>query len=418
MPPLPVNPHPQFRSDRGTLILFSNTVPVDTNGSFVIFHRHLRPLADAGWKIKIVSYFDPPAGEPIWWEHIRLPLRRAFWPPAWPQFLSLMRLRTRQLRRHLLQHGILDGPLPRVLLANLWDPQAQLAAAFAAGGAGRLGVFVHDDEIRWNDGSLPARYLKWKREVVATAATRLWPVSDRLAAQFDPPARALCRVMRPIPSSTVFPAPEWRPAFGSGVHLGYAGKVYPGLWPLIERFIRQLPANTGSLSIITDPESIANAPLKPGPNFQLLPYFPKPDDSARWLLAHCSALLVAHPLAADLPTDRWQILKSSFPSKLTEYSRLGLPLLLIGQDDSEFATWVRSHTAIPFFTAPDSPACVTYLGALATPAGWSAAAQQTVRLARTQFDPAKMQAEFAADIAQLAGTGTASPFGRPPNSAR
>ncbi|HET7537950.1 MAG TPA: hypothetical protein VFJ90_15930 [Candidatus Didemnitutus sp.] len=384
------------------MLLFSSTVPVNTNGSFVIFHRHLRPLVDAGWKLKIISYFDPPAGETLWWEHIRLPFRRAFWPPAWPGCLSLMRLRARLLQRHLVQHGLLEGPPPRVLLANLWDPQAQVAAAFAASGAGRLGVFVHDDEILWNAGAQPERYLKWNRRVVAAAASRLWPVSDRLAAQFDPAARSRCRVMRPIPNALPFAAPEWRPEFGNGIRLGYAGKIYPGLWPLLARLVRQIPVGAGSLTVITDKEAIASAPFQEGPTFKMLPYFAKPDDSARWLQTHCSALLVAHPLAENLPNDRWQILKSSFPSKLTEYSRVGLPLVLIGQDDSEFCTWVRSHTAIPFFTSPDSPACISYLTALATPAGWSAATQQTAHLARSQFDPAKMQAEFVAEITQLA----------------
>ena len=385
----------------GTLILFSNTVPMEANGSFIILRRHLLPLVQEGWTLKVVSYFPPPSGVVLFWEHIQLPLRERFWPPANPRWLPLMCLRRWLLHRSLLKRGILQGATPRILLTNLWDPQASLAAVFARSGAGPLGIFFHDDEIQWNEGSLPRHYLAWNRAVATSAADKIWVVSDRLAAQLNPAVRHRCRVLRPIPGMLQAP-PSWHPSFEAGVHVGYAGKIYPGLWPLLAQLGEELAARGGRLTIITDPETVARLPSPAAANLQLKSYFPQPEDSVQWLQAHCSAVLVAHPLPGSLPPGKWQMLRSSFPSKLAEYAQFGLPLLLIGDNDSEFATWVKQHSLIPFFTDPGSTECLAYLTALRSPEPWAIASRRTQLLARSYFDPKRLQAEFVADLAAMA----------------
>ncbi len=391
----------------GTLLLFSNTAPTEENGSFVIFRRHLRPLVDAGWRLKLLSYFPPPRTE-LFWEHIELPLRRAWWPPANPRSHLLMRLRARLLRAELQRRGVLAGPEPRVLLTNLWDPQALLAAACARAGDGPLGVFFHDDEIRWNQDAQPLRHLRWNRREVVAAADRIWSVSDQLITQLDPAQRAKCRVLRPIPGGTAWPPAPWQPRFATGVELGYAGKVYAGLWPLLAEMAEELGRHGGRLSLITDAATLAQSPVPASPHLRLLPYFPRPEDSARWLREHCSALLVAHPRRADLPAGRWQILATSFPSKLTEYARLGLPLVLFGDPESEFGTWTRSRPGLVLHPTPDTAAFRAELDRLRQPEGWQAASAQARQLAETEFDPTRLQAGFVADLQALAARRPAS----------
>lgn len=301
--------------------------------------------------------------------------------------------------RYLRSNGWLEDTGPRVLLTNLWDNQALFAAQLAETGFARLGVFVHDDEIAWNASSLPRRYLEWFRKTVVTRSSRTWAVSGRLVSQMPAIARPRCRVLRPIPG--VPPGRgAWRPAFARGVTLGYAGKIYPGMSQVLAGLVRQLEALDGALTIITQPETAANPPLR-SPRIEWRPFFPDPTEAARWLLERCTALLVAHPGHGPRTADGWQMLSTSFPSKLVEYAQFALPLVLIGATDSEFSDWASAHPEIPYFTDVKCPRLRDYLRSLRTEACWQEASVAAHRLAATEFNPKLIQAQFATDMVEL-----------------
>lgn len=382
----------------GTLLFFSNTVPIEESGSFIIFHRHLQPLVEAGWRLRILSYFPAPASG-VFWEHIRLPRRLPWWPPVSHRSLLSQRLRRTLALHHLRRAGALDTAGPRVLLANLWDSQALFAAGLARRGFGRLGVFLHDDEITWNAPLVSGRYLRWCRADVTRSASRLWAVSDRLLAQLPASVRSRSRVLRPIAGVAPRRA-VWRPEFATRLHLGYAGKIYSGLHPTLEQLATQLERADATLTIITDAATAARPPVN-SPRLAWRPYFPRPSDAAEWLLAHCSALLIAHP--SGLPSlDRgWKMLQTSFPSKLPEYAQLGLPLVLLGDRDSEFGDWAAAHHEPPFFPDASAPALGATLAALRTESRWRAAAAAVAALADGEFNPARTQAAFVSDLESL-----------------
>lgn len=381
-----------------TLLFFSNTVPTDSSGSFIIFRRHLAPLVESGWKLKIFSYFPAPASG-VFWQHVRLPLRRRWWPPASPRVLASQRLRTRLMLRDLERGGFLGHDGERILLANLWDSQAVFAAALARRNFAPFGVFAHDDEIVWNRRHLPQRYLHWRREDVTNAASRVWSVSARLKTQFARTVQTRCRILRPIPG----PGPGrtlWRDAFSRGVTLGYAGKMYPGLSRVLAPLAAILQAQSGRMVVITDAAS-AERPAVSSPAIFWRPFLPSAHDAVAWLAGNCSALLVAHPPATEISSEQWQMLRTSFPSKLTEYAQLGLPLVLVGERDSEFGDWAADHPAIPFFSGADDPRLPAYFSGLCEPAAWRAAAEPASKLAEDEFNPLRLQNDFVTDLSAL-----------------
>jgi hypothetical protein len=334
------------------------------------------------------------------WEHLRLPYRRFWWPPARPQWLGSQRFRVRLMVRDLRARGLLEETGPRVLLTNLWDSQALVAARLAEEGFAQLGVFMHDDEVTWGATGLPRRFLEWSRATVVAHAACTWAVSERLVRQLPPAAQARARVLPPIPAAGAARG-AWRPEFAQGVTLGYAGKIYPGMGPLLQELARSLAAVDGRLTIITRPET-ADRPPVTAPQIEWRPFFAEPAEAARWLLARCSALLVAHPRNEHLPAGSWQMLRTSFPSKLVEYAQFGLPLLLIGERDSAFGDWAAGHPELPFFRNGSEDRLAEYLRGLRAPARWQKAAAATHRLAETEFNPREIQARFVTDFARLA----------------
>ena len=390
----------QTSGQHGTLLLFSNTVPTEESGSFVIFRRHLLPLVECGWQLKVFSYFPAPPGT-IFWEHVLLPRRLPWWPPASPFSILSQRCRAQLMIRHLKGKHFVDASGPLVLLTNLWDYQAIFAAELARAGQAKLGVFIHDDEIIWNAGKQPAGYLNWRRRYVTDAASQIWSVSNRLAEQIDFVSRQKCRLLRPIPGNYKCTPATWRPEFGQCLHLGYAGKIYPGLLTLLQNLASWLRQAGGMLTVISDAESLAVSPASASDNISFRSYFARPDESLYWLAEHCSACIVAHPLTGTLPPGPWQALRTSFPSKLCEYAQTGLPLVLFGDSDSEFYEWSTQHTKLPFFTDSRTEVCTSYLMSLKTQKGWSIAALETARIRDRYFNPENMQRDFLDDIHSL-----------------
>lgn len=382
----------------GTLYFFSNTVPIEESGSFVIFRRHLLPLVEAGWQLKIFSYFPRPA-EDIFWEHVRLTRRRWWWPPVRATSPASQHVRARLVLRELRREGSLDGRTPRVLLANLWDSQALFAAALARRKFARLGVFLHDDEIAWQHGAVPHRHLTWFRETVTSAADRIWAVSERLARSLPTPQRAHCRVLHPIAGLPSCRA-AWKPRFAEGTHLGYAGKIYPGMVPVLERLAQQLARSNARMTIVTTPAIAERPPLR-SERIEWRPFFPRPVDATAWLVEHCSALLVVHPSHVASLEPGWQMLQSSFPSKLTEFAQLGLPIFVIAARDSALGDWAEAHPEIPHFTEPDDPALAETLKALREQSRWHAAAAAVRQLAEGEFNPERNQSTFVSDLERL-----------------
>lgn len=381
------------------LLLVAETIPDDGIGSGPIFWRHLRRLADDCWTVHIISHFPAPAAGRCFWRHTIVPPRQRWWPPVRRRWRASVRLRT-LLERRQLQPALADLPATGVVVVTqLWDDISLLAVSLARERGWPLGVFHHDDEIGWETDPALQGYLHWKRAIVSTAAGRIWPVSHQLADQLPPAARARCRVLRPICGSYDFPVPTWREIGSRGLRVGYAGKMYGAFQQLLLAMADRLATHGGTLELITDPE---NAALlhQARPNLNARPFLPA-EVVTRWLRDNCSVLLVAHPLDFSTVSPRWQILRSSFPSKLLEAAQVGLPLLLIGAADSAFGAWAAARPGAPFFDRLDAPAFEAGLRRLTTAEGWEAAAAWTKALAADEFNPARLHRAWAADLEEL-----------------
>lgn len=383
-------------------LFIAETIPFDGIGSAVIFQRHFSRLAEQGWTVHMISHFAAPAGPACFWHHHQLPTRKPWWPPVRRHWPLSVRLRS-TLQQRTLRRALDRLPLRGVVVVTqLWDDVSLLARGIARSRGWPLGVFHHDDEIGWEPDPTLHPYLQWKRELVGAAADRIWPVSNALADQFPPAVRAKCRVLRPVPGTLAGANPGWTDVRDRGLKLGYAGKTYGAFQPLLRTLATQLARHGGGLELITD-EVNAGLLHQSQPNVNARPFFARSEEAAAWLRENCSAVLVAHPLDFSTVSPRWQILRSSFPSKLPEAAQLGLPLLLIGAPDSAFGAWAGRKEGAPYFSDPASAPLDRYLAGLSTREGWEEAAAWTRELATGEFSPDRLHAQWENDLASLLG---------------
>jgi hypothetical protein len=389
------------------LVFISNTVPIDDIGSFVIFRRHLEPLVRQGWELTVITDVPAPPPAQVFWQHIQLVRRRRWWPPVRQSFLPSVILRT-HLQAQALKSLLPAKETRTILLTNLWDDLSLLAVHYGRCRNWPLGVFLHDDEILWHGRDAPQSYLRWKRKIVCSAANKIWSVSESLVEQLDDSVQPRCKILRPIPGVFSSPRAEWRTDFEKGPRIGYAGKTYGAFQTFLLSLARLLQACGGTLNLLTDAENVRIL-HQSEPNLYAQPFLPTSAEASDWLNNNCSALLIAHPLSFAGVSRQWEILRTSFPSKLPEGAQLGLPLILISAEDSTFGRWARSKPDAPFFSRLDDPNLARYLASLRERSTWEASARWTRDLAAGEFSPQRIQGAFEEDIGELSRSAHSRP---------
>jgi hypothetical protein len=379
-------------------LAYLGQAPAEGTGSPVVVMRHLRRCAAAGWRIVVVA--EPgqsaPACAALGWPVLPLPHRRAWWPPFKAELAWSRRLRTALLARAARQ--ALAPHQPNALLSYLAahdDFVPEVAGRLAALTRLPLSLLVHDDPeaFPYATRQTPAeRAARQKRHRwLHHRAHRVWFASPELAARSSLPASAQ-QVLWPIPAGDARPA-EWHPARATPPRLVYAGHLWPAQLPLLGTLAHALAASGARLCLQTRLTPELQAWLKTYPA-EHIPLFPTNEAALAHLAATATAVLVSY--ATETSAMPWSA--TSFPSKFIEYTHLGLPCAVLAPADTAIRRWAE-RAAYPHVFEPDAAqALATWTCQLTDPARWSAASALAAATARTHFDPAELQARFAADL--------------------
>lgn len=129
--------------------------------------------------------------------------------------------------------------------------------------------------------------------------------------------------------------------------LGYAGSLEYGY----ERQITALLPELEAAGIVLRVYSAHLNRLPPSPALEVRPFLPV---RQLWpeLLSACDALLLPYPFSHELSS----LYRTHFPTKLSEYYTLGLPLLLLGPDYATGIRWGLDHPGSALVVTDQSPA--------------------------------------------------------------
>ena len=118
--------------------------------------------------------------------------------------------------------------------------------------------------------------------------------------------------------------------------------------------------------------------------------FASNDEALDHLREAADVLLVSYANTSE--TMPW--IKTSFPSKLIEYSHLGLPIVVVAPSDSAVARWCRDQGLCGVFQPNESHEIRAFVKEIMTEHVWASAANQWSDLARTQWSPEQIQTQF------------------------
>lgn len=381
---------------RNQHILYTSICPPQQGpGSPIIIDRHLRKLS-GDWKITIVAPQLSFNGIefPNSWQLIQIPSRRWWWLPYRPHSPQLRLIRFWYWQREC--ERIFQQERPTVILTVLKDIYSIFSAYLARAWGIPLHVILHDQEEIW-ETKRGEKYglIKQNGLSVLNQATKIWTVSEELGNAYP--------LRNPAKISTLFPIPEgrkqgfieWRQQFSDAPVLAYAGSIYPSQIDHLQKIAFALEKINGTLLLVVARDRPGVSELIAScPNVEYQPPFSKNADAINFLATKASCLLVPYPF--DLAEHPWAI--TCFPSKLVEFSHLGLPILVLAPSDTSLGNWAIQQAWKCYLDCMDEAKLLLILQQLSSQKTWIEMAQQSQAVACEPFNPAHIQAQFESEL--------------------
>lgn len=361
-------------------------------------YRHLKRFADDGWRIFIVADWGQDALWPFSlsqaWRVATLSHRRFFWPPFKQNSRLSRTLRAwlwgGEVRRLLGQSSRVGGAL--TYLSGFSDTLSIAAAGFAGRYGLPLATIVHDDARCFQPSADAAVAAHARRQWVVERSHKTWFASPELAACFRLPATD-AGVLPPIPQGTFeHPAPQHRDGSSSIAKplLIYAGFYWRQQISLLGKLARTAISAGGQLLAVVD-QRVEYADEFSRLGVETRSPFEVNADALDYFRSQATAMVVSYcEDSGDMPWTR-----TSFPSKLIEYSHLHLPLVIVASADTAVVRWARRSGFPDVFEPGDVEGFARYVDRLKEPDFRESRSKISLALSHGEFCPRRIHDALA-----------------------
>ena len=372
----------QKAMENNLLLYCSSLSPRAIPPGEILVHRHFSRLKSYQIAIVVPEHKPPANLENI--VHLARVASTSGW--LWrlrrgPLFPVADRLLARRVKREL--DAIASRTKPAVVLTTfLPDTYLTAAADFASEHALPLVLICHDDY----EDSTPSSFHSRLAEIYRQASVRLC-VSEPMAAEFERRYGARGNVLYPIPSG-----PAKSPVIENSnarLRIGFAGTVCIGYEDALVRLADAVGSVGGQIVVVApNPRNTVRCfwshsavidlgcvpPDKVGEVFQR---------------AEVNALAVVQNFDPRYERE----FRYNFPSKLTEYTTFGLPLLIVGPESASAVTWARARAEVAVISSDSPTELRAAVKRLADPRARFELAKAFQRCA-VEFVPERLQALF------------------------
>jgi len=375
-----------------SILYISTTLPTPGFGSSVIFYRHLKRLE--GWKISIASFKQEPKAEhrmPKDWQIISLPEPALRHPVRGARLSFLTNLRMKPLINKCVDVFKDDKPsaiLNQLGKNSIWAFYLSKALKIP------LNVVIHDRWQVWTKAEVDKLFMteKWAIKIL-NHASRVWAVSEELAKFYKVSNPEKVKVLYPISESGPEGFVEWRDDFKTSPVIGFTGSFHS---PQIEHFkdlAAVLKDANGRLFIITKKNDLIKERLPGIEDIEYHEPFTESSGVIKLLKERVSVMLVCGSIEPNAPGA-----ELSFPSRLVEFMHLGVPIIIIAASGTALSSWAKRHKWPTYLEPQDKEKLSGLLKQLMDRENWGRIAEEVRRVARDEFSPDKIQAQFEKEL--------------------
>lgn len=364
------------------ILFISESFPnMNSFGSEVIFYRHLKYFEDDGYKIILITSQRAVADRINLRPHPTWEIYKLFsddYIPLW--FVKRFRIIAHYI--YLFEFVLRNIGKPMHIFSNLWGVRLCTFSSFLAKHYKcKVTYFVHDDNRQFTD-TKNLSYIEKINKYCVDASSKLLCVTYELGNSIvlAPKSKYKIFTLLPIPEGTVFNNIEWERNFKKKIV--FAGSIYKDYFNIFLQLNQILEPLNGELLLISNNIKRYAKIIKTLNLSHTKIQEAKQENQEALLNLHQSKsiLLIGY-------SENVEHLKFSFPSKLLEYSYLGLPCLLIAPRDTAFYKWIISNTNFEIFDPSEKNAIEFQIKYLFTAEGWYSSINELIRIRELFFNP-------------------------------
>ncbi|MBT2562806.1 glycosyltransferase [Pedobacter sp. ISL-68] len=368
-------------------IYFSSTIiPLkDGGGGSVVIYRHLKRLQKEGHHIVFLNC-SPNHG--VRTEFTQINIQKRWWHPPLRKYTPLLSTFRFWLHYRFLKNRLTFQKGDKIL-GILEDTGSLLAQIIASQTKLPYYLFFHDDNIfsKYFEGHL---FSLGNLKNIIHHCKHFFVVSKPMQELLKQNCGENAIVIYPIPEGSSRKKGLAKVNF-KGLQLCYAGTILPFHDQLIKKIFKAAQSMNGQLTLVTNSDlSIANR-FRDCEGIKIRRPLEKLHDLFTVLLEEMDVLLIFYSfnLAEEIRATH------SFPSKLTEFCHLGIPILIIAPEESAIGLWAKEHKWQCYVNNDSMDEISEMISRLQFPDFWEKCSRQSIQLAENEFNPANIHQQLS-----------------------
>ncbi|MXV52824.1 hypothetical protein GS399_17770 [Pedobacter sp. HMF7647] len=317
------------------ILFISEMLPLDTYASEVVFFRHFKKLVDEGHSIHVVTDHNSYQRrkkklDNNFTVHL-LPNRKWYYPPYHATGVS-QKIRFWDYFNNHVKQIIEEYQITNLVGYVYGDFLAPFCAFVQEKTQIPLISFFHDDTLELHNHK-SSYLMKLNTEKILDASKKVFIASEAFKDNW-PEYSQKFEILYPIPGEIVALTQASLRKQSKILSIGYSGSLYTEIIPYLDKLSALLEEMAISLHLIGNNEQARFLCTK-YKNVTYRELFETADESNQYLLENCDACIIPYPEKIDeMP---W--IKTCFPSKFIQYTRLGIATITIAPKESALGNW-------------------------------------------------------------------------------
>jgi hypothetical protein len=269
-----------------------------------------------------------------------------------------------------------------------------IASNYARRCRAKYTVLLHDRPEIWTSSDDEYCLKKAKFTKLCYDADMVLAVTQQLLDWYAVPTQ-VGKVLLPIPGKGLY-HPRWTAKRRSRFRIVHSGSLNAHQMHALSIFARQLDEAGGTLVLISPPwDTIADELASTHRNVERLPFFEQNEQAVQYVAANALAFLIAYSFD---PGPR-AMSGESFPSKLLEFIRAGVPSIILAPPTAAITGWAVAQNWPMLCNSLGSVELSTLIGRIQDKAAWEAAQHHGLALAGGACDADGIHSDFLKSLA-------------------